>query len=134
MNPGLRKSNSQTHTILQLRLHFQSPSLLTTSSLCPAVPHSWYSPAPHTHCSALASPVKQHLLHSWKQMITLLLWQKTEETAKPNTHKVLSPEIRELHMKKISLEHIRKRPGAVWDFFSFRFPWFQTQSTSGYLA
>lgn len=90
INPRTRKVNSQTHTVLQLRLHFQSPLLADHIPPVSTLPHSWYSPAHHAHCSALVSPVKHHLLHSCKQLITLLLWYKTQETAKPITQGSLS--------------------------------------------
>lgn len=133
-NPRLRKVNSQTHTVLQVRLHFQSPLLadhiLPVSHTAPFLVLT--CPSRSLFSSGLSSEAPSP---SFLEAIDNLavVAQDSGDGKTHHTHTVLSPEIGELCMKMISLEHIKKRPGAVWDF-SFRFPWIQTQSTSGYSA
>lgn len=130
-NPRLRKVNSQTHTVLQVRLHFQSP-LLADHILPVSLFLVLTCPSRSLFSSGLSSEAPSPSLLEAIDNLAVVA-QDSGDGKTHHTHTVLSPEIGKLRMKKISLEHIKKRPGAVWDF-SFRSPWIQTQSTSGYSA
>lgn len=125
-NPRFRKANSQTHTVLQLRLHFQSPLLadhvlpVSHTALFLVLTCSSRSLFSSGLSSEAASP---SLLEAIDKLAVVA---QDSKTAKPITHTRFSLQKSENYTLKRFLWNTLGKHLVLFLFLSFRLPWTQT--------